>query len=64
MFDVANPELTPERLWSYELSLARQTLNGRLGYGLNLFYINGDNMIQTQNVNGRPQNVNVGKVQN
>ena len=33
-------------------------------YGLNAFYLKGDNMIQTQMVDGKPLNVNTGPVEN
>ena len=47
MFRPANPDLLPERLWNYELSYSQRLLKGTFYYGVNLFYINGDNMIQT-----------------
>lgn len=58
LYPPANEELEPERLWNYELSW-RQHL-GDFSYGLNLFYIKGDNMIQTVN----RQNVNTGEIEN
>lgn len=64
MFRPANPDLLPERLWNYELSYAQNTLNGALNYGMNVFYINGDNVIQTVRVDGRPLNINTGKIEN
>ena len=45
MFAPANPELNPEKLVSYELSYSQRLLEGALYYGLNLYYINGDNII-------------------
>lgn len=65
MFPPQNPDLLPERLWNYELAVSQKLLDGRLTYGVNLFYINGDNMIQTvMQSNDRPKNVNTGKVEN
>lgn len=64
MFRPANPDLLPERLWNYELSYSQNTLNGALNYGVNIFYINGDNIIQTVPVDGRPLNINTGKIEN
>ena len=64
MFRPANPDLLPERLWNYELSYSQRLLKGTFYYGVNLFYINGDNMIQTIRTDGRPLNVNTGKVEN
>lgn len=60
----ANADLKPERMMNYELSWRQRLLNGALSYGLNLFYINGDNMIQTVMTDGRPQNVNTGEIEN
>lgn len=59
LYKSANEELEPERLWNYELSW-RHRLDGGLKYGLNLFYIKGDNMIQTVNM----KNVNTGEIEN
>mgnify|MGYP000032993203 FL=1 len=64
MFRPANPDLKPERLWSYELSFARRLLDGRLSYGVNVFYIDGENLIMRVPIDGRPLNVNTGKIEN
>ena len=64
MFRPANADLAPERLWNYELTMRQRLLNGRLGYGLNVFYLNADNLITTQMVDGRPLNVNTGCTEN
>lgn len=64
MFPPKNPDLKPESLWNYELSWSQRLLQGRLSYGVNLFYINGENMIQTMPVEGRPLNINTGKIEN
>ena len=45
MFPPQNPDLRPERLWSYEVALSQKLLDGRVSYGLNVFYIYGDNTI-------------------
>ena len=58
LYPPSNTDLEPERLWNYELSW-RQRL-GPFSYGANLFYIKGDNMIQTVN----RQNVNTGEIEN
>ncbi len=58
LYPPSNEELSPERLWNYELSW-RQRL-GKVNYGVNLFYIKGDNMIQTI----QRKNVNTGKIEN
>lgn len=60
----ANDELAPERMMNYELSWRQRLAGGALSYGANVFYIKGDNMIQTQMVDGRPLNVNTGEIEN
>lgn len=47
MFPPQNPDLQPESMWNYELAFSQQLLDGRLQYGINLFYIDGKNLIQT-----------------
>ena len=58
LYPPSNTELEPERLWNYELSWRHRKAN--LTYGVNLFYIKGDNMIQTVN----RKNVNTGEIEN
>lgn len=36
-----NPDLRPESMWNYELAFAQRLLDGRLSYGINVFYIDG-----------------------
>lgn len=60
----ANDELEPESMMNYELSWRQRLADGALSYGVNLFYIKGDNMIQTLQVDGRPRNVNTGEIEN
>ena len=62
LYPPSNTDLEPERLWNYELSW-RHRLSS-LSYGANLFYIKGDNMIQTMPVDGKPRNVNTGEIEN
>jgi iron complex outermembrane receptor protein len=58
MYGTANHDsLRAERLWSYELSW-RQL--GPVTYGVNLYYIKGDNLIQT----AAGRNVNTGEIEN
>ena len=59
LYPPSNTDLEPERLWNYELSWNHRINNG-FTYGFNLFYIKGDNMIQTVN----RQNVNTGEIEN
>lgn len=58
MFKPANEALRAERLVNYELSWQHGV--GRLRYGANLYYIDADNLIQTERIDGRPRNVNTG----
>ena len=62
LYKSANEELKAERLWNYELSW-RHNLKS-LTYALNLFYIKGDNMIQTVTTDGTPKNINTGEIEN
>lgn len=62
MFPPQNADLRPERMWNYELSFSQRI--GTVTYGVNLFYIDGDNMIQTVVVDGRPLNANTGEIRN
>ncbi len=62
LYPPSNTDLEPERLWNYELSWRHRLSN--FNYGANIFYIKGDNMIQTIQVDGKPRNVNTGKIEN
>ncbi|MCE5205031.1 MAG: TonB-dependent receptor [Porphyromonadaceae bacterium] len=64
MFPPQNAELKPERLMNYEISLLQSLPEVGVSFGINLFYISGENMIQVQMVEGKPLNVNTGKVEN
>ncbi len=64
LWGTANEELRPERLVTYELSWRHSLTGGRLAYGLNVFLIKGDNMIETLPVSGRQMNVNSGEIEN
>ncbi len=65
LYPPSNTELKPERLWNYELSWRHRALaGGALTYGVNLFYIKADNIIQTVMIDGRPRNVNTGELKN
>lgn len=61
MYAPRNPNLRPESMDNFEIELRQGLLAGRLDLGLALYYINGDNMIQTVSVDGSPRNVNTGK---
>lgn len=66
MFPPQNPDLQPESMWNYELAFSQRLMEERLYYGVNLFYINAKNLIQTlQNPHGSGMlNQNTGKIEN
>ena len=66
MFPPQNPDLQPESMWNYELAFSQRLMEGRLTYGVNLFYIDGKNLIQTlPNPNGSGMlNQNSGEIKN
>lgn len=61
MYPPHNPDLKPERMNSFEVELRQWAFDRRLNVGLALYYIKGENMIQTVRVDGRPHNVNSGR---
>ena len=66
MFPPQNPDLKPESMWNYELAFSQRLLDGRLSYGVNIFYIDGKDLIMTlpnPNVSGM-LNQNSGKIDN
>ena len=66
MFPPQNPDLKPESMWNYELAFSQSLLDGRLSYGVNIFYIDGKNLILTlPNPNGSGMlNQNSGEIKN
>ena len=65
MFPPQNPDLKPERMWNYEIAYSQRLLGGRLTYGINLFYIDGENLIVAVPREGTtPLNMNTGKIDN
>ena len=58
LYPPSNTDLEPERLWNYELSWKHRLSS--FTYGMNFFFIKGDNMIQTIN----RKNVNTGEIEN
>ena len=66
MFPPQNPDLKPEKLWNYELSFSQRLMDNRLSYVLNVFYINGENLvIRLPNPNGSGMlNQNSGEIEN
>ncbi len=61
MYAPRNPELLPERMNNFEVELCQWLLDSKLNLGLALYYINGDNLIQSVRIDGSPKNVNTGK---
>ena len=57
-----NPDLLPESLVSYELAYSQRLCDNSLTYGLNLYYINGKNIIQVDPA--QRKNVNTGHIEN
>lgn len=66
MFPPQNPDLKAESLWNYEIAFSQKLLEGRLDYGLNVFYIDAKNLIMTlPNPSGTGRlNQNSGRIQN
>ena len=62
LYPPSNTDLKPERLMNYELSWRHRL--GAFNYGVNLFFLKGDNMIVTMPVDRKPRNVNTGKIEN
>lgn len=64
LFAPKNPDLKAERIWNYEIAVQKSLLGGRMHYGLNIYYLNGDNLITINRVDGRPIRMNTNKVEN
>ncbi len=66
LYPPSNTDLRPERIWNYELAWRQQLDGGRFTYGINIFYLKGDNMIQQVPVPGVPpmRMLNTGIVEN
>ena len=65
MFPPKNPDLRPESMWNYELAFSQRLLDGRLSYGINVFYIDGKNLIvAVPRAGATPLNMNTGKIDN
>ena len=66
MFPPQNPDLKPESMWNYEIAFSQRLLGNRLTYGVNLFHIDGENLIMTlPNPDGSGMlNQNSGEIEN
>lgn len=62
LYPPSNTDLEPERIMNYELSWRHRLC--AFTYGANLFYLKGDNMIQTMPIDGKPRNMNTGEIEN
>lgn len=61
MYGPRNADLQPESMDNYEVELRQWLLGGKLNVGVALYYINGDNLIQTVMIDGSAKNMNTGK---
>lgn len=64
LYGTANDSLKAERMWNYEIAWRQSLCNGAVTYGLNLFLMEGDNMIATVPMNGASKNINTGEFLN
>ena len=64
MFPPQNPNLKPESMLNYELAFEQTLGDNKFSYGVNLYYIDGKDIIQTVPIDGRPKNVNNGQIKN
>ncbi len=60
MYEARNPDLKPESLNNFEVEVRQWLLDSRLNIGAALFYIKGDNLIQTVYIDGSQRNINTG----
>jgi len=60
LYPPSNEDLEPERMMNYELAWKHRLMDNMIQYGINLFYLKADNLIQTVN----RQNINTGELQN
>lgn len=60
LYKPANEDLYAESMLNYEISWRQRLMEGRLTYGINLFLIDGRNMIQTVAM----RNINTGEFRN
>lgn len=60
MFPPQNPDLKPESMMNYEVSVGQSLLEGDLSFEITAFFIDGKDMIQTVMTDGKPKNTNTG----
>ena len=64
MYGPKNPDLKPENMMNYEVSIGQYWLEGKLFTELTAFYIDGKDMIQAIPVDGKDKNMNTGSFTN
>jgi outer membrane cobalamin receptor len=64
MFMPANPDLKPEKLWNYELSIMQKFLDQRMSLELTGYYENAENLIETTGQFPNVRNENTGSIRN
>ncbi len=64
MFPPQNPDLKPERTIHCELSFSQRLADGRFSYVVNLYRIDGDDLILLQPFEGRRKYMNTGRIEN
>ena len=64
MYASANEDLLPEESVSYDFTVSQRLFDNRLSMELSLYYTEGDNIVQVVQVDGSPQNQNVGEFAN
>lgn len=69
MYPPQNAALKAESLWNYEIAFSQSLIDGRLNYGINLFYLDAKNIILTSPKdpsmpNGPKLNQNSGELKN
>lgn len=64
MWAPANPDLKPEEVTNYEVVLEHTFFKKKMNIEVSGFIADGDNLIQTQIIDGNPKNVNTGSFKN
>ena len=64
MFPPQNPNLQPEKVINYEIAFSQKFPQQGVSYGVNVFYLHGNNLIQTMRVSNGMLNVNTGEIDN
>jgi iron complex outermembrane receptor protein len=64
MWDPANPDLQPERMWNCEISAGQTLFEGRFALELAGYFANGNNLIQTVGAYPNVRNENTGEFSN